>query len=689
MKVILENVALVGPQKSWVKMGLPKPPGDSCGLFSSSNKKFDACVHGKELFVEADLTQGELLEGTYTPEPTKLMNFAFSPWVTDELEKVIPYFGISRNGINYVSQPTVFWAQGGTTRSSNYWTFDNQDASNPARRRIILQTQIPEVHITIRVWFDVFSNQDVVPFEIKAIYGNTTDDNKLFEQFGSLQMYSGEATKIYHANRKGLRPRILRSDLGKWETEIVSPKGWLRARAHDAQGVMLCLPPYDKLVTERESNPELFDKRYATILAVEQAPICGIADVWDGSYLSFGNIPKITASVTQAVINQSYRDLINDANTLSDDLSPRRYGQPPNSGQTGEQPDFGASKCELAVSLKRPFSLWAYRHSCEAWSLRPYHNLERDGSPVKAINHPNARTYNLRPDGRFSSADMLGWPNPVPYFENYGTSDDEHRSDNLLLGVYALTQSPSLKETILAMIENEKMNIQLRKGDAPIGAPRGWGRPLLSLSHMLALGFNDVRPMIDFYVDYLYRNASMFKIPQTPQHSVRTIASNGGKYGWKELSGNDIRAWVPWEESILVIGLYAIYNTTGNTKALQLALEISKTISKHAFFKSGQNWFACYAVRWDASNPGIPLPDSSYVLTNPPELNKDVFVYGMQTWMIPSLKIMIESKNAAINYVTINSIISDTDVARANEIINFYAANGEARNLTESGWWAV
>ena len=213
---------------------------------------------------------------------------------------------------------------------------------------------------------------------------------------------------------------------------------------------------------------------------------------------------------------------------------------------------------------------------------------------------------------------MLGWPNPVPYFENYGTSDDEHRSDNLLLGVYALTQSPSLKETILAMIENEKMNIQLRKGDAPIGAPRGWGRPLLSLSHMLALGFNDVRPMINFYVDYLYRNASMFKIPQTPQHSVRTIASNGGKYGWKELSGNDIRAWVPWEESILVIGLYAIYNTTGNTKALQLALEISKTISKHAFFKSGQNWFACYAVRWDASNPGIPLPDSSYVLTNPP-----------------------------------------------------------------------
>ena len=57
--------------------------------------------------------------------------------------------------------------------------------------------------------------------------------------------------------------------------------------------------------------------------------------------------------------------------------------------------------------------------------------------------------------------------------------------------------------------------------------------------------------------------------------------------------------------------------------------------------------------------------------------------------MIPSLKIMIESKNAAINDVTINSIISDTDVARANEIINFYAANGEARNLTESGWWAV
>jgi hypothetical protein len=192
---------------------------------------------------------------------------------------------------------------------------------------------------------------------------------------------------------------------------------------------------------------------------------------------------------------------------------------------------------------------------------------------------------------------------------------------------------------------------------------------------MLSLGFRDVEPLIRFYVEYLRTNASMYTTPQSPERTVRTLSRNGAKYGWKNIDGTNVYpCWIPWEESIAAMSLWAIYKELGIIAARDMALEIAKTVCNHAFFKQNNQWFACYAVRWDTANPGKPLPDTAYTFTNPPELNKDVFVYGMQTWMIPSLMMLDSTTPEGI---------------RAKEIIDLFAPGGTPRNLTESGWWAV
>ena len=208
-----------------------------------------------------------------------------------------------------------------------------------------------------------------------------------------------------------------------------------------------------------------------------------------------------------------------------------------------------------------------------------------------------------------------------------------------------------------------------------IEGPRGWGRPLISMAHMVSLGFDEVRENLIEMVEVMYENAAMRSITQDEKHTVRTLSNNGGKYGWRNTDGSPIRAWVCWEESIAVMGLWAAWKVTGNEHARELALDVARTITKHAFFNENGRWYSCYAVRWDTLEPGRPLPESSYTLKNNPEDNKDIFVYGMQQWMLPSLRILA------------NELPDDPDAERAVEIINYFGV--KPSDFNDSAWWAV
>ena len=666
MKIKLENISQMYDQDTWVSMG--KPESYEVGFTDGYGKDilgnvFDVRIRGDEIFVRGKVDKSSSTEIEVQPVQTDVdalpPEFKFSDWVIDQPEKLLPSFTIDGEG----SIPMIFYAGVGP-KPDAYFMFEGD---NDVRKRVRFRTRLLNAQITIDGWIDLFDQQDVAPIIVRCSYGTVASERVLNKQFGSLKMFTGEKPVIDFFRAKGLIETFYRTDILQWETEIVSPRLWWKARTIEVFGALLCMPDYSKL-GDYVNRPD-FQHRMNTLKAREEGPMVGFADIWDGHWLATKNIPQEVYIDDNFIWNK----YVNRIKNYGDEYNERDYAQPQYSGQTGAQPDFGISRGELVVSQKLAFMLHDYRFSVQAWMLRPYSHKEADGNPITKANHPSTLLYNLSIDTRFGT-DFLGFPNPVPYNQFWTGSDGQHRTDNLLYAMYALTRDPSIKATIEDLVQCSLMELKtwrLYGMPQSIEAPRGWGRPLLSMAHAVSLGFKELLPDLNEMVDVMHSCASMYKIPQTPDRTVRTLSNNGFKYGWLDSQGKQIRAWVCWEESIAAIGLWAAYKVTGNRKALDLAIEIGRTLTKHAFFKSGSTWYACYCVRWDTNNPGLPLPASSYNLD---PNNKDVVVYGMQQWMLASLMIYV------MNGTDTN------DIARAKEILRFFNL---PKNYDDSAWLAV
>lgn len=674
-KVKLSNIAANSKQKAWNYLAAVPPTlaKTSYGKLVAGDKSFRAAVLDGEFFVEAELQPGEDITGEYLPDPTlKFPPHEISNWISDEPLKLLPKFVLNHTDGSikpYESVLPIFWDGNGPEPLS----YIKLESANDVRLRFYLKTMILEAPIHITGYLDVYTQQDYIPLVLNFQYGNIVYGD--FEKrFSSLSMITGEKAHIDWRNRKGLHAPVWRNDISAWETELVSSRVWRKSRTIEVYGALLCMPDYSLL--GKWSQTPGFSDRLEVLEARQEGPICAFVDAWEGSNLAFKVVPEKTSNWRSEDVTM-LQNMYAAYNIASDEYAKRPYGQPSNSGQTGSQPDFGASKLEAVMSNKNAWAIWEYRFNAQAWKLRPYAHREVNGNRVLAANHPKAKNYNMRPDDRFNQGDRLGWNPPIPYFEDWTGSDNQHRSDNLLLGLYQITKDPSLKDVILDLIENQKMELDPTTiaPNGPVGSPRGWGRPLISLAHLYTLGFTEVLPIINKHVDYLYRFASMRFIPQSPELSVRVLFDQGSKYGWVDNQGNPIRAWVCWEEAIAAMGLWAVWTAIGNFKARDLALEISRTITKHAFFmdESTGNWHSAYCVRWDATSPGKPLPDSSYNLD---PANKDVFVYGMQNWLIPCLKIL-----------TSMAAPQDPDSIRANEIMDFFGRTPQTQE--QAAWWAV
>jgi hypothetical protein len=685
MQIKLTNISRELPQKSWVSMGLPKSEaakhdGMTGMAKTEDGRVFRACVRGQELFVEADLRAGEYVDAELELNQSNQIPFRFSDWVIDQPEKLLPRFTLATaDGSNILQHPPmVFWTKQGE-KPISYFTLDEE---NDVRKRFFFHTVIGtntmgNGPVIVEGWIDVFTDQDIVPIIVRATWGTVASSKTLNERFGRFTMITGEKPVIDFRKAKGLQEPVFRADVQQWETELSIPRVWWKSRVIECFGALLCLPPYEKIAS-MATEPD-FINRFNSLKSREQAPIAGMADVWENNWLSFLKVPEAPLNLGAAV-NTAFTRLVNRYNTFSDEYAMRDYAQPPSSGQTGSQPDFGASRGELVVTAKQPWALWDYRFSVQAWMLRPYAHKEADGTPLKAKNHPNTKLYNLSIDSRFGT-DHLGWPTPVPYNEFWTGSDGQHRTDNLLYAMWLLTRDPSIKMTLDDLVQCSLMELKLWKTYDPtnwtsIETPRGWGRPLLSLSHLVSLGYGEMVAEVNEMVDVMYKYASLRKLPKDGIHTVRTLSNNGFKYGWVDSSGKMIRAWVCWEETIAAIGLYAAYRVTGNLKALELALEIAETVTRHGFFKATDNrWYSCYCVRWDTNDPGKPLPDSAYRLSAKESDNLDLVVYGMHQWMLPALRILL--REAPNNPVA----------ARAREIVNFFGV--KPANFDDACWWAV
>lgn len=586
LEVIVENVSQ-HPQVGWAVAGMPKPLTDAVGHLRSKNDDGTfAIARGQELFIATNLQGHERRRITLVAAEDDVPPFQFHHWAVDKPEDLLLAFAVNVDGTEHRARAVV-----------------RLESANEARVRFHFTARVHDINI--EGWLSMFSAQPWAEFEIRATYG-TTATQGLHRVYGSLRMYSGEPMHVDWGVRKGLEPCFELKD-GTWETEIAKPGQWMRARTVEVFGAMLFEPDidaaYEEHVARRDWGPEetASDSFVTPHLADERAggPICAMlaAHHWADHWSPTGAMPKAGPWADTEQRRRLF-SLWARLRLPADEYETRPYAQPPNSGQTGEQPDFGCSRGEAVIAMEEPWAIYDLRYSVQAWLLRPYANREPNGAPVQAKDHPEAALYNLRPDERFGS-DMLGWPKPVGWISGYTTSDSQHRSDNLLWAMWRLTRSPSLERTIRDIIELEKM--ALKQPSPPrgsgVGAPRGWGRPLLSWAHGLQCGFEEFEPLIVSMVSRMAWAADYTARPYPTAQQV--LSSREGKYGWNNADGTPIRGVTWWQEAIAVIGLYAAWRVTGMPSAREMALVVAKSICRHAFFEREPGTFDhCYVTRW-------------------------------------------------------------------------------------------
>lgn len=213
-------------------------------------------------------------------------------------------------------------------------------------------------------------------------------------------------------------------------------------------------------------------------------PICALVDGWDGHWGPFGRVPESVPMAESA----SYVDRLlgwhRDTLSTGDVWRRPRLGLEPNSGQTGAQDDFGATKLGWAFA-GGPLAILEAYHSALHEACRPGHWRDADGYPVEPWNHPNHVTWDAYTHWHPSvSGDRLGKGSAAtPRFSGgYIGPDREHWSNNLLCGTYLLTGSPLLRRIIekqaRQILSGETIDPRLSTSNA--GAPRGVGRTLLS-----------------------------------------------------------------------------------------------------------------------------------------------------------------------------------------------------------------
>lgn len=650
--ISVENVARE-PQVAWVTVPLPAPPAD--GEYVAGTWR--AVVDQGVAYVRAELGAGVRETTALTRSPAAAPPFAFHPWLFDEIGRLLPSFVVTMpNGNEFRSLPAVPMLV----------------EVGPARWRWVLETQIAEVPLVIRGHFLTFHLQPVVEFELRCSYGTTAPGQPLRRELGALRLEVGERPHIDFGSRKGLGPPT-RVGNG-WHQELSVPREWVRARTIVLTGALLCMPasdPYGEVQTPARD----------AILARIDGPVMGVAHGWDGHLGAFGRVASAGGQPWAATEQARRRAAFEAGRTrVGDELDSRPYGQPPASGTTGDQPDFGAIRAEhvrLDTAAPEPWAIYDLWWSVQAWMLRTYANREVTGAPVTRAAHPRTVLYNLRPDERIGTADMLGWPNPVGWVSGYVTSDSQHRSDNLLFAMWELTRSPSIEDTIRDILTLQSMELRREPGlYSGVGSPRGWGRPLVSLCHAASIPrFRAAaEPLVRQMVADMWRARAYGGYQDGTDGQVLVLSDAEAKYGWLDTEGRLIRAWLGWQESIALLGLFGAWQQFAIPEARQMILDVAPTIARWAFYRGTDGrLYHCYAVAVDPLRRGVAPPREAFT---PGQPNLLVYTDGScSSWTVTALHILLRMDG-----------VSAADVAKCKEII---AAFGPPAGWQHACWWSL
>jgi hypothetical protein len=560
-----------------------------------------------------------------------------SDWVSDDWGALMPEIHVNMaDGRHLTSAPPQVYTE---------------DYSN-ALKIVLVRLRIPEIMLTHDQWAYVYSDQDMVPVEMRTQFGDTNQPDVSLAAT-KIWLRSGEYLHLDYGKRKGMPlPELID---GKWEQVLMEqPLVLGRAQQIPHQGALLCLPEPTRLGAMMRrglsGDGTDFAPRFNNLLARMDAPIFACAHWRDAKWLGLQNAPR--APLVDAQDNgwgeaqrrlQRFIGSLQLQGSLNDT---RPHGLTKTPSQQGAVEDFGTTKGSMVATAGHPASIFEMQYDCEGWAMRYCHNKEAGGEIARAENHPDCKQWSHVPDPRQGTADLLGWPEDRPwgwYGPDLGWEpmDDQHYSINLKTALQQVSLSRATDADIEHILELDKMRVKGR-----IGAPRAVGRRLLAWANIAASGRPEQKEAAQFLADDLHvdvlTEGDLYRHLGEPEQTVRILTPRGAKYGWTR-DGELIPGWVVWEHAFAVTGAYAWWLRTGDYKWRELAYHQARTILKHGVYERAGVWHHCYIVRsqfdGNGEHTGLPLDPALYR----PDPNHDVFTYNsMWSWTVAAIQVFLE-----------------------------------------------
>ena len=493
--------------------------------------------------------------------------------------------------------------------------------------RVVVRSRgrIPGSMLVVEAWWYLYPGSRVIPFELWAICSDprTKAMRQDIDEL-ELRMPAGMVPVIRHAVAHGAgQPRL---EDGSWRVNLLGPTHFADAQGRAWSGVLL-LPT--------GASPA----EAANLAAELHGPVYAMAKpkVWKrtGAWGPWGALPTAHPSAKDTFGAHIARHR-RWAAWVAQPRDPwdAAWLQVKRPAQTGDQYDFGVTKLSPALATKGggPAHIdEALFRAMKTASRRGYYR-EADGGPVLQANHPDlvfwGQQIHYHPG---VSPDRLGKDPWVQQPDSHGWVgwDREHISINGLCGTYLLTGSHLLRELVRSNIESWLLGATTKPGWSTTsrGAPRSVGRTLLALAWCYVCTGDERIPqrmrerLTACYGDLLEADSEL------------VVLGVHGKDA-RKLEGKH-RFWMPWQESLGVVGLDAAWRTTHDTRFLKLARRIARSLVLYGWWeRSADDWTVGDAIA--VLKDGRPLPKASY---SNAALVKDHSGTDFDLWSLPAVRI--------------------------------------------------
>lgn len=649
--IVVDNLASA-PQSQWTYCAMPVedlPKANGWLKDTETGQRHAFAVAAEGIHIQlADVPPGLKHKLVFVTDADTEPKFQFSLHPSIDLLAMQPRWFLAGR----LSEWPQYWARGEQRPRDSYATVLEQDAYHQVWHVHEITVSPPMTH---DLWATIYTGQATVEWETQTSYG-TVENNGQIPEIELSPLYMIDRTpkwRDFSAHAGLPQPTSVNAD--GTIPMLLAPNGTRLHRGRRIQSWGCWHPTEERKV----------------------APLCAVYTGWDGHWFWQGATPQIPLEVDaehkQALslfLNPPRVDFWGKPMTY---WSARPFAQPPKSDTTGNQYGFGSSDLGPIVSAMQAWRIHYWKWSIDAYALRPTAFRERNGDPMRAVDHPTAATYDGGYDGRFGD-DRLGYPAPgTPVTvttmtdADYGKSDAQHRISRSLHGLARLTGSRALRAIVRDQLEIAKLDQRLKLGWDD--AARAIGRVLCEEAGALWLGFDDALPLIQRRMEI-----AAGSIAQRQGAEVFLLGPiDLAKYGWNYLGTNTpIMGYQYWQQTIAgVQGMDQVWLSTHDQRAHEWAMQAARQVVRYGFHDAGR-WLHVYAVNW---NNGKQLTDAQWINALWGNPNDYAVVDGAcDVWDLASCELIAHDE-------------PDTELGR--RATSILAQFGQPRSWMDSNWRAV